>query len=146
MRENVLALSSAIVAAVGVAVSVFPTIRDRASVKVFARPDDAALDDFRDSSEKGNKYLVIALNRGRRTVAIQRIWYQRKSTGEVQHLLTDRHDQGTQLLEEGRSLHWELDVRNVPPNDLKDIVLEAQDGRRWKGAYDKKAKRLEWNK
>lgn len=142
---NGLALYGALVGTVGLGLSLYLAFRDRAKLKVFACLDDTALDDFRGPSDRGNKYLVVARNEGRRTVAIQRVWYRRRSTGKVKHLLTDRHDQGTQLLEEGRSLHWELDLRQVPPTDLKQVVLETQDGRRWKGRFDASVKRWAWN-
>ncbi|HEX9660129.1 MAG TPA: hypothetical protein VGA18_07500 [Rhodothermales bacterium] len=116
-------------------------LRDRARIKVFAAPFDPARGDIGPDTKPC--FVVYVQNRGRRIVAIERIWYTRHSTGSVKHLFTDRFDHGTQFVPEGQSFTFELDF---DPDDLDIVVVEAQDGRRWSGNYDRTAKPLRWNR
>ncbi len=142
---HLLAIYGALVGTAALLWNVYIALRDRARIKVFAGPDDPARKDVRPATDTEPRLLVHVQNRGRRTVAIERIWYTRKSTGAVKHLLTDRFDNGTEFVAEGQSITHELYCRDVGPDDLDRIVAEAQDGRKWSGTYHLAAKPVRWN-
>ena len=125
---------------------VYVAVRDRAKIEVFAGPDDPARADVHPPISGASRILVHVRNRGRRTVTLERIWYTRRSTGKVTHLLTDRYDQGPEVIREGESTIHELYSWDVTPEDLDQIVVEAQDGRKWKGRYRSGLKPPRWNK
>jgi hypothetical protein len=130
---TVLSVYGAIVGTGGLAVSIALARRDRARIQVFAGPDDPARAEVKSSSQSAPRFLIHARNRGRRAVAIERVWYTRKSTGPVRHLLTDHYDMGSQVLAEGEGLIWEMPFQSTTPDDLDCIVLEARDGGHGKG-------------
>jgi len=142
---NLLVAYGAVVGTAGLLVSIYVALRDRPRLSVYAGPDDPARDDVRLATDRDPRFLVHVMNRGRRPVAIERIWYTSRKSGKVRHLLTDRFDQGTQTVSEGNSLTYELHFRDVTPTDLRAVFVEAQDGRRWRGKYDRRAKQLRWN-
>jgi hypothetical protein len=141
-----LALYAAIVGTAGFLLSLYLAFRDRAKVEVFAGPDDPARADVHPPIDGASRILVHVRNRGRRTVTLERIWYTRRSTGDVRHLLTDRYDQGPEVIHEGESTIHELYFWDVTPEDLGHIVVEAQDGRKWRGKYRSGLKPPRWNK
>jgi hypothetical protein len=145
MLTRLLAVYGAVIGTAALAWNVFIAVRDRARLKVFAGPDDPARRDVRPSHDTDARFLVHVQNRGRRSIAVERIWYTRRSMPGVTYLLTDRFDMGTEHLGEGESLTHEIYLRTVSPDDLDKIVVEAQDGRSWSGRYDKKAKPARWN-
>lgn len=141
-----LAQYGAIVGTAGFLLSLYLTVRDRAKVEVFAGPDDPARADVHPPIDGASRILVHVRNRGRRAVTLERIWYTRRSTGKVRHLLTDRYDRGPEVIREGESTIHELYSWDVTPEDLDQIVVEAQDGRKWKGKYRSGLKPPRWNK
>jgi len=136
---TVLAIGGGIVGLSGLLLSVYVARRDRPSVELFAAPDDPARAEVQVRLPGERYFLVHARNRGRRPLSIERIWFQRRSTGKTRHLLTDRYDRGTQTLAEGQSLTWDITFSTVTPEDLELIVLESQDGRRFTGRYRRSA-------
>ena len=143
---GVTAIYAAIIGTAGFLLSLYLALRDRARLEVAAGPDDPARKDIRPDHDTEPRFLVHIRNRGRRPVSIERIWYTRYSTGKVRHLLSDRFDFGTEVIGEGESSTHELYFRDVTPEDLGKIVVESQDGRKWSGKYDIKAKPFRWNK
>jgi hypothetical protein len=139
-----LAIYGALVGTGALVWNVYTGLRDRGRNRVWAGPDDPARKDVRLPTDTEPRFLVHVENGGRRDVAIERIWYTQHSTGAVKHLLTDRHDKGTEVVSEGRRLAYELLFAAVTPDDLDEIVVEAQDGRQWSGRYDRTTKSLQW--
>ncbi len=134
---------AAVVGTASFILSLYLARRDRASLEIFAGPDDPARADVHPSIDGAPRMLVHVRNRGRRTVALERIWYTRHSTGDARHLLTDRYDRGPEVIHGGESMIHE--ISNVPPQDLRQIVAEGQDGRKWKGVYRSRSKPIRWN-
>lgn len=140
-----LAIYGAIIGTAGFLLSLHLAMRDRPMLEVSAGPDDPARNDLRPATDRAPRMLVHVRNRGRRPVAIERIWYTRVGSPKSPQLLTDRFDQGTQVIAEGHSETYELRFDTVTPDDLNLIVVESQDGRVWKGRYDKRARPMRWN-
>lgn len=136
---------AAVVGTAGFFLSLYLALRDRAKLEVFAGPDDPARSDVHPPIEGASRILVHVRNRGRRPVALERIWYIRRSTGKTKHLLTDRYDRGPEVIGEGESVIHELYSWDVSPDDLRRIVVEAQDGRAWKGKYRASLAPARWN-
>jgi len=97
-----------VVGTAGLLLSLFLAFRDRANLEVFAGPDDPARSDVHPPIDGAARILVHVRNRGRRSVTLERIWYTRRSTGKVKHLLTDRYDRGPEVIREGESVIHEL--------------------------------------
>jgi len=142
---QVLAIYGAVVGTASLFWNLYTGLRDRPRITVFAGPDDPARADLRAPNDTDPRFLVHVQNRGRRPVAIERVWYSLLSTGAAKHLLTDRHDRGTQFVAEGESHTFELSIRDVRPDDVDGIVVETQDGRKWTGRYDRSAQPISWH-
>jgi hypothetical protein len=136
---------AAIVGTGGLALSLHLAFRDRASLRIFAGPDDPARADLMAAGGERRCFLIHVQNRGRRAVSIERIWYTKHSTGKTRHLLTDRLDNGTQVIREGESIIHDVPEHDCTANDLALIVVEAQDGRSWKGTYNAHLSPPRWN-
>ena len=142
---QMLAFVGAVTGPLGLGLGIYVALRDTARIVVFAGPDDPARRDLRPPSDSEPRSIIHVRNLGRRPVAIERVWYTKRSTGSTKHLLTDRFDAGTQYVREGESLTYERRRRNAPPEDLRSIVVEAQDGSTWRGGYDAHALPMRWN-
>lgn len=140
-----LAPYGAVVGTAALLLSLYLARRDRAVLEVFAGPDDPARREVYPATDGAARILVHVRNRGRRPVTLERVWYTRHSTGKVRHLLTDRYDRGPEVVNEGESVIHELSSRDVTPDDLRQIVAEAQDGRKWRGKYRSRLKPKRWN-
>jgi hypothetical protein len=136
---------AAVVGTVGFLLSLILALRDRAKLEVFAGPDDPARGDVHPPINGATRILVHVRNRGRRAVTLERIWITRRSTGSTKHLVTDRYDRGPEVISEGESAIHELYSWDVTPDDLRQIVVETQDGRVWKGKYRASLKPARWN-
>ena len=99
---SLLAVYGALVGTAALLWNVYVALRDRAWIKVMAGPFDPARADVRSATEPC--FVVYVQNRGRRIVAIERIWFTRRSTGATKHLYTDRFDKETQFIPEGESI------------------------------------------
>lgn len=122
---------AAIVSTLGLALSLYVTLRDRPRLKISIR---ANMRSFGATPYDPNKlYVVVAVaNLGRRPITVGLVGFTQKPRGSEEILLSDCTREGAQEIGEGKSATYLAEQEGLPLAKLRHVVVTDQTGRVWK--------------
>ena len=138
ITADAVAWYAAIVATLGSLVTGYAVWRDRARVKVLARPNMKITESWGDYS-KGRTYIFIEVaNVGRRPVHLQGLpWFTVKGQKKPVYAVKSRWEP-KDLLDEGENATMLCDQESlkVDLSTLDKIIVRDATGRKWKGTME----------